>query len=690
MKNKHSNDAPLQNPELLLALNEAIANTPDPEALFRLIYKSLRPIFRFTISVIILPTSDPDYSEVFIEGVSVPEKVLALSPNKSKRVHMSDPIIQFDRNSKNIQRIDASALLIRSEYNTEENKVLVMLGIQEFLICPLLHAGKIIGHLTLGNSRDKKIQEKNLPLLKQVSRIIASAVVTTNTLSKLTAREQEAQRALQFTTAIMDLCEPKEFSRVFAGELQKLHPFSFFSIQGLGGEDANENYNAIQDQQEMRLASKDEIPTFDAKRPHEKKQNTQIRFYVGKDLDPINKKLSRKLQTGLRISIWPEENTCIHLFLGTDHPQNQLAPGLFEQVVPQIFLSFRNLYSWNRLQMLRERLSLENHALFEELSTTSTTSSMLGTSPAFRAMVKRARQVASTDTTVLLLGETGTGKEVLARFLHDLSLRNGKPMIRINCASLPSQLIESELFGHEKGSFTGAVEKRIGKFELAQGGTVFLDEIGELPIESQSKILRVLQERELERIGGQQVIPINVRLIAATNRNLEEEVRKGKFRADLFFRLNVFPITLPPLRERIEDIPLLAEAFLQKFAKQLGRTLRPLEHDEVDSLCEYLWPGNIRELEHIMESVAITSTGTTPNLRDFQKYLKPKDSEENSIELLSWDNLAKTHIIEALRRSGGRVGGAGGAAELLDLNAKTLDSKMRRYGIKRLTTFRAS
>jgi len=263
-------------------------------------------------------------------------------------------------------------------------------------------------------------------------------------------------------------------------------------------------------------------------------------------------------------------------------------------------------------------------------------------------------------------------------------------MIRINCASLPSQLIESELFGHEKGSFTGAVEKRIGKFELAQGGTVFLDEIGELPIESQSKILRVLQERELERIGGQQVIPINVRLIAATNRNLEEEVRKGKFRADLFFRLNVFPITLPPLRERIEDIPLLAEAFLQKFAKQLGRTLRPLEHDEVDSLCEYLWPGNIRELEHIMESVAITSTGTTPNLRDFQKYLKPKDSEENSIELLSWDNLAKTHIIEALRRSGGRVGGAGGAAELLDLNAKTLDSKMRRYGIKRLTTFRAS
>jgi transcriptional regulator with GAF, ATPase, and Fis domain len=239
------------------------------------------------------------------------------------------------------------------------------------------------------------------------------------------------------------------------------------------------------------------------------------------------------------------------------------------------------------------------------------------------------------------------------------------------------------LFGHEKGAFTGAVERRIGKFELAQGGTIFLDEIGELPLESQAKLLRVLQEKEFERIGGKDVIRVDVRVLTATNRNLEEEVRKGRFRADLFFRLNVFPITIPPLRERKEDIPILAEIFLRKFSKRFGRALRTITHEEGELLQAYAWPGNIRELEHFMERSAITAMGADPNFREFRKAFVDKSDAEPTQEIRPLDEVVKDYLIMALRQAHGKVSGPDGAASKLGLNGKTLDSKMRKYGIQR-------
>lgn len=295
-------------------------------------------------------------------------------------------------------------------------------------------------------------------------------------------------------------------------------------------------------------------------------------------------------------------------------------------------------------------------------------------------------QVAPVNTSVLILGESGTGKERIAQCIHDLSQRSKHPMVRINCAALPPNLIESELFGHEKGAFTGATDKRIGKFELADNGTIFLDEIGEMPLELQSKLLRVLQEKEVERIGGRAPIKVDVRIIAATNRDLEKEVAAGRFRLDLYYRLNIFPITLPPLRDRKEDIPLLADHFIQIFNSKTGKAVAGISKEALAEALAYSWPGNIRELENIIERNVVLAKD-----REIKRLQLPVVSANTSSPtspssdagfLTSEDN-EREHIMRALRKCKGKVWGAGGAAELLDLPPSTLNSRMKKLGIKR-------
>jgi transcriptional regulator with GAF, ATPase, and Fis domain len=282
----------------------------------------------------------------------------------------------------------------------------------------------------------------------------------------------------------------------------------------------------------------------------------------------------------------------------------------------------------------------------------------------------------------LILGETGTGKELIAKAIHNLSSRKENAFITVNCAALPAQLIESELFGHEKGSFTGALEKRIGKFEVANGGTIFLDEIGELPLEIQAKLLRVLQEKEFERLGGKSTVRSDVRIVAATNRELEKEVERGKFRSDLFFRLNVFPILVPPLRERKDDIPLLVKYFIDKYSKKIGKEHKSIKKSDLDMLLKYDWPGNIRELEHIIERAIIVSEGSNLN---FEKLLGG-NLQQAEPDFQSFKTLVeneKEHIMNALKISKGKVTGENSAAQLLGINGKTLGSKMRKLKLKR-------
>ena len=295
---------------------------------------------------------------------------------------------------------------------------------------------------------------------------------------------------------------------------------------------------------------------------------------------------------------------------------------------------------------------------------------------------KQIELVANTDSTVLIRGETGTGKELVARAIHNLSDRKDRPLIKVNCPSIPEWLLESDLFGHEKGAFTTAYNRRIGKFELADSGTIFLDELGDLPLEAQSKLLRILQEKEFERVGGEQVIKVDVRIIAATNRNLKELVEKKFFRSDLYYRLNVFPITMPPLRERGDDIPLLASYFAQKYVKKLGKTIDSINERDLERLVGYSWPGNIRELENIIERSMILSDGKVLNIPG--SLLLETNQISNFVEVQKMDEYMKDYILKVLKHTSWRINGDFGAAKILGMNPNTLRSRLDKLGIPRV------
>jgi len=320
--------------------------------------------------------------------------------------------------------------------------------------------------------------------------------------------------------------------------------------------------------------------------------------------------------------------------------------------------------------------------LLPQSNTPDALRNIIANSPDMQEVLEKAKMVAKADTSVLLMGESGTGKEVIANAIHYLSPRNSRPLVVVNCAALPPNLIESELFGHEKGTFTGALTKRVGKFEQAESSTIFLDEIGELPLDLQIKFLRVLQEREIEPIGGN-TRKINVRVIAATNRELEDEVIAGRFRMDLYYRLNAFPILLPPLRERKSDIAALARHFLNKYALQYGKSLK-LGPGAISELTNYHWPGNVRELENIIERHVILAEGPAIETIELKRNVKrTNDSEIKSDKLKTLVEHERDYIIAVLEKCNWKIYGAGGAAELLDINVSTLNSRIKKLGIKK-------
>ncbi len=333
------------------------------------------------------------------------------------------------------------------------------------------------------------------------------------------------------------------------------------------------------------------------------------------------------------------------------------------------------------MEQEQEKLRAQNLYLQEEIKLNHNFEEIVSKSKKFHKVLQQIEQVASTDASVLILGESGTGKELLARAVHNISKRSKRPLIKINCATLPANLIESELFGHERGAFTGAMDRKIGRFELADGGTIFLDEIGELPVELQAKLLRVLQEGEFERLGNPKTMKVNVRVIAATNRNLEEAIAKKEFREDLFYRLNVFQIISPPLRNRKEDIPLLVEHFVKKYESKMGRVIKIIPDKVIDALMLYDWPGNIRELENMVERALILSTGNTLEYGDWIPSLK--NSGINQTSLLKMEDVERQHIISVLNQTNWKVSGEKGAAKILGLNPTTLESRMKKLEIKR-------
>ncbi len=368
-----------------------------------------------------------------------------------------------------------------------------------------------------------------------------------------------------------------------------------------------------------------------------------------------------------------------------------------QEVANQVVLAIRNMQSYDEIANLKGRLEKENVYLREELRAEHNFEEIVGNSPALLKVLRDVEQVAPTDSTVLVYGETGTGKELVARAIHSRSTRSGRALVNVNCSAISAGLVESELFGHVKGAFTGALDRRIGRFELANGGTIFLDEIGELNLETQVKLLRVLQEREFEPVGSSRTLSVDVRVIAATNRNLREAVEAGRFRADLFYRLNVFPIEIPPLRERRSDIPKLVAFCLSRLSKRLGKKIEGVSQESMDHLLNYAWPGNIRELQNVIERAVIVSA--EPILRLDSDLIPvmgakaaenpgPLGPESHAIapkpvaELPTLNEIERNHILAALHKTGGKIEGANGAAKILDLHPNTLRHRMQKLGIR--------
>ena len=366
--------------------------------------------------------------------------------------------------------------------------------------------------------------------------------------------------------------------------------------------------------------------------------------------------------------------------------------GFLSQIGNQIAIAVENALAFGEIRELRDQLTKEKLYLEDEIRTEMNFSQIIGNSSSLRRVLKHVETVAPTDSTVLIYGETGTGKELIARAIHDLSPRRSKPFVKLNCAAIPTGLLESELFGHEKGAFTGAIAQRIGRFEVANGGTIFLDEIGEVPLELQTKLLRVLQEREFERLGSSRTLRTDARLIAATNRDLEVMVSEQKFRSDLFFRLNVFPVHVPPLRERQGDIPLLVRHFTQQFSRRMKKTMDKIPSASMDALCRYHWPGNIRELQNVIERAVIISTGPALSI-DVSDLKLPKS--ERTAEKSTSSNSAngtlhnvleeteRQQILKALKQSNWVVAGPNGAAAHLGMKRTTLQQRIHKLGIVR-------
>ena len=360
--------------------------------------------------------------------------------------------------------------------------------------------------------------------------------------------------------------------------------------------------------------------------------------------------------------------------------------GIAEQVGLQLSQAISNILAYEEIHRLKDQLILENTLLREESTPPLNLKEVIGNSPALQRTFKAIERVSPTDSTVLITGETGTGKELVAQAIHRLSTRKERPLFKINCAALTPSLIESELFGHEKGAFTGAVQRKIGRFEIADGATLFLDEVAEIPLELQAKLLRVLENQEIERIGGTTTHRLNVRVIAATNQNLEKAVQAGRFRSDLYYRLKVFPIDLPALRERQGDVPILTNHFVKKYAAQYRKPLTTITPDAIKALNAYAWPGNVRELQHVIERAVILSQGTSLS----REFLEPQITDASAGDLAeegkSLADAERTHILQTLHRTNWVLAGPHGAAVRLGLKRSTLQHRMKKLGITRKAT----
>ncbi len=563
--------------------------------------------------------------------------------------------------------------------------ILKNMGIRSFCEVPVTTAQRLVGTLALGSSTADLYNDGELELLKSVADVVALAMENFTTHSALQQEKSRLDALLEIGTELRSDIQVRELFPVIAELVRRVIEQDFASL-------------AIYDEHSRCLAlyPLDSQLAAEAIGPEATVPVTEFpfshTFLHGEkkvySLEEISSKehplMNRMLQAGIKslcsVPMITQKGTLGTLNLGS-LKENAFLPqdvSFLTQVAAQIAVALDNAAAYQEIADLTDKLKKEKVYLQDEIRSSLNFKEIIGDSPSLQRVLAQVETVAPSDATVLILGETGTGKELIARAIHRMSTRSEASFIKLNCAAIPTGLLESELFGHEKGAFTGAVSQKVGRLELADKGTLFLDEVGDIPLELQPKLLRVLQDQEFERLGGTRTIRVNARLIAATNRDLSRRVAAGEFRSDLFYRLHVFPVRMPPLRERTSDIPTLVRYFVQMSARRLNRQIDTIPARTMDALVRWRWPGNVRELENFMERSVLLSEGPVLNV-PLSELCAGDGSSAPNFTLLS---IEREHILRVLRETGGVIAGVHGAAIRLGMKRTTLQSKIQRLGIQ--------
>jgi formate hydrogenlyase transcriptional activator len=673
----------------LLAVSEAIISNRDLGGLFRDLAQRLSSVISFDYVSVLLHDAERDLMRLLLWQMPGQDP---LRPGWEGPVEgtaagwvwqTQEPLIvhDIDRESRFPVTID----------------IMHEQGIKSFYVFPLTPAGRRLGVMGFGCRDAFGCSDESIEFMRQVVKQVAVAV--DNALNfegaeearrELAAERDRLRLLLEVNNAIVTHLDLHElFAAVSAGlravlhhqyislslydperEQLRVHVLDFAEGKGLVHEGVSVRVEdapsglALRARRPIPLTSRDIAQRFDSEYSR-RLLREGIKSGCGFPLIAHGRPLGTLVVASLTEETFPQADV-----------------ELLGHIADQIAIAVENALQFRELEELKNKLAAEKLYLEEEIRTEHNFAEIIGRGRALKHLLKEVETVAPTDSVVLIQGETGTGKELIARAIHDLSARRERTLVKLNCAAIPTGLLESELFGHERGAFTGAVAQRVGRFEVAHKGTLFLDEIGDIPVELQPKLLRVLQEGEFERLGSSRTTKVDVRVVAATNRDLQQMVAEGSFRADLYYRLNVFPLRLPPLRERAEDIPLLVSYFVQKHARRMNKRIETIPSVALETLAGHTWAGNIRELENFIERAVILTRGS--ELRAPLAELQPEvaaAAAAGESRLVSLEENERRHIEEVLRRTKGVIGGKGGAAEILQLPVSTLRSRMKRLGL---------
>jgi formate hydrogenlyase transcriptional activator len=568
-------------------------------------------------------------------------------------------------------------------------------GMQSLCVVPVTTALRRLGALAFGSTEEAAYSEVDVTFLQQVARQVAVAVDNALNFEQVQSTQEQLRQErdrlsllLEVNNAVVSTLDLHELLNAVSRSLQRLVRHEYASLALYDPKTERLQIHALDFPGSKGLLQEGLwVPMGDSPAGRALTSGQPV-FLTGNDVEQYGSEVARRIHDeGLK-------SGCVLPLILRGRPfgtltvarlQDETFPHedveLLQHVANQIAIAVANALTFGQVVEKANKLTEEKLYLQDEIRTVYNFEEIVGESPTLKRILEQAGTVAPTDSTVLILGETGTGKELIARAIHNLSTRRERAFVKVNCAAIPTGLLESELFGHERGAFTGAIAQKIGRFELAHQGTLFLDEVGDIPLELQPKLLRVLQEQEFERLGSTKTIRVNVRLIAATNANLDERVEEKQFRSDLYYRLNVFPVLMPPLRERHEDIPLLVRYFAQKYGRLMKKEIQTVPAEVISALSKYHWPGNIRELENFIERAVILSPG--PELRVPLAELKPMAAVSPSNGATTLEAAEREHVLRVLRETNWIIGGPAGAAVRLGIKRTTLQARMKKLGIAR-------